>query len=306
MTTRILTGALRLDLISAALLFAASAPAQTLQEPAVFQYFTTGSLPAVAPLGKPVTGRPLAASESRRTLQVLADGTRIERKDTNKLYRDTDGRTRTESADGERVTISDPTSGSTVEMNTSQRSARKSAVMRTMQFRYSTNGDKLPPPILNDKFDAGGGVFSGSFSSSSTTEIGGVVRAGVKAGIDDHVVAFSSGSMPESDITIVRRADSAASEKSAKTENLGIQNINGVLADGTRTTITIPTGEIGNDRPINIVNEKWFSTALGMLVKSVNSDPRFGETTYELTDIREGAQDPLLFQVPEGYNFTRR
>jgi hypothetical protein len=288
-----------------------AAPAQTLQEPAVFQYFTTEALPTGAQMlaqGKPVMGRPLAANESRRTLQVLADGTRIERSDTNRLYRDSDGRTRTESADGETVTISDAASGSTIEMNTSKRSARKSAFMRTMQFRYSADGK---PPALSDRMEVNAaGGFPGSFGSAGigpVTAGDGVIKGGViRAGVEDHVFALSAAPLPEAGITIVRRADSAASEKNVKTENLGIQNINGALAEGTRATITIPTGEIGNDRPINIVNEKWFSTALGMLVKSVNSDPRFGETTYELTDIREGAQDPLLFQVPGDYSFGRR
>src|SRR5207245_2566921 len=100
-----------------------------LQEPGVaFQYFnfSTDGLPHVKPLmtqGKPVTGRPMAATESRRTLQVLGDGTRIERKDSNKFFRDTDGRTRTESANGEQIAITDPANGSTVEMNTSNHSA---------------------------------------------------------------------------------------------------------------------------------------------------------------------------------------
>ena len=34
----------------------------------------------------------------------------------------------------------------------------------------------------------------------------------------------------------------------AKTESLGKQNIGGVEAEGTKTTVTIPAGEIGNER----------------------------------------------------------
>jgi hypothetical protein len=84
----------------------------------------------------------------------------------------------------------------------------------------------------------------------------------------------------------------------ANTEDLGDQVINGVMAHGTRSTITIPEGQIGNDRQIKVVSERWFSNELGVLIKSTNNDPRFGETTFELTDILQGAQDPILFEMP--------
>jgi hypothetical protein len=87
-------------------------------------------------------------------------------------------------------------------------------------------------------------------------------------------------------------------------EDLGTQNINGVLAKGTRSTITIPTGQIGNDRPLQVINERWYSEELGRLIKSSNSDPRFGTTTYELTNINRAAPDPTLFQVPADYSIN--
>ena len=46
----------------------------------------------------------------------------------------------------------------------------------------------------------------------------------------------------------------------------------------------------GNPRATPADVEKWFSTPIGLLLRSVNSDPRFGET--------EGAKSPALFQVP--------
>ena len=48
----------------------------------------------------------------------------------------------------------------------------------------------------------------------------------------------------------------------AKTEALGRQTIEGVAAEGRRTTITIPAGQAGNELPIQIVNESWYSTEL--------------------------------------------
>ena len=85
-------------------------------------------------------------------------------------------------------------------------------------------------------------------------------------------------------------------------ENLGENLVNGVHATGKRETRTIPPGAIGNDRTLEIVDERWFSSDLQVLVKSVNSDPRFGETTYQLTNIVRTMQDPALFQIPTDYS----
>ena len=42
-------------------------------------------------------------------------------------------------------------------------------------------------------------------------------------------------------------------------ENLGDQTINGIHATGTRITITIPSGKTGNDKPIVVTSERWYS-----------------------------------------------
>ena len=86
-----------------------------------------------------------------------------------------------------------------------------------------------------------------------------------------------------------------------RTEQLGIQNFEGVDAEGTRTITTIPADAIGNERPIEIVYEKWFSKELQQVVYSRHFDPRFGEQTYKLTNINRSEPDPSLFQVPTSY-----
>jgi hypothetical protein len=77
--------------------------------------------------------------------------------------------------------------------------------------------------------------------------------------------------------------------------------IEGVQAEGARTVVTIPAGTIGNQAPIEIVSERWFSPELGVVVMSRRSDPRFGETTYRLQNIVRGEPSPELFQVPPDY-----
>jgi hypothetical protein len=90
----------------------------------------------------------------------------------------------------------------------------------------------------------------------------------------------------------------------SKKESLGTQVIEGVSCDGTRITRTIAAGAIGNERPIEIVTETWFSPELKTLVMKKSSDPRSGETTYRLTQIKRGEPDPALFQAPEGFKVT--
>jgi hypothetical protein len=85
------------------------------------------------------------------------------------------------------------------------------------------------------------------------------------------------------------------------TTSLGTQTINGVTAEGTRTTRTIPAGAIGNANAIVITNERWYSPDLQMVVMSKRSDPFSGETTFQLTNIQKQEPDATLFQVPADY-----
>jgi hypothetical protein len=90
-----------------------------------------------------------------------------------------------------------------------------------------------------------------------------------------------------------------------RTESLGTQTIAGVSAEGKRVTRTIPAGEIGNDRPLETTSEVWYSPELQVVVMSKHSDPRFGETTYQLTDVRRAEPDHSLFEVPGGYTLKQ-
>lgn len=108
-------------------------------------------------------------------------------------------------------------------------------------------------------------------------------------------LAFPSGD-PRPGGVQVRHA--AAPEK---TEALGKRNVEGVIAEGTRTTTIIPAGEMGNDRPIEIVSERWLSPELQTVVMTRHNDPRFGETTYKLTNIVRAEPPRSLFEVPPDY-----
>ena len=197
-----------------------------------------------------VKGKPFSASEERRFTQILGDGNRIETNQMNRVFRDSQGRTRVEDTNGV-VTIFDPVAGTRVELNPANRTAR------------TVNAGVLP--VLNAiRVQAG---------EKTATKSGG--KGGARG--------VAKGGTPET------------------TETLRPQLVNGVMAQGTRSTITIPRGEIGNDREIRVVTERWVSDDLQTLIKSTNSDPRFGDTTYQLTGIVEREPDAYLFQIPGDY-----
>jgi hypothetical protein len=87
-----------------------------------------------------------------------------------------------------------------------------------------------------------------------------------------------------------------------KKESLGTQTINGVVAEGTRTTRIIPAGQIGNEKALQIVSERWYSSDLQIVLKSSRTDPRFGTTTYTVTNLQRSEPSASLFTVPNDYS----
>jgi len=225
--------------------------------------------PLMGPGHTTVTGSPLSATEERRTSQTLSDGTVIERNDTNKLYRDAQGRTRTEQlrAGKTSVIIFDPVAGFSSMLDPETRTARRTPVPQM-----------ATPGLRGGAAQGGGGGQASGAAPARVLDALDKIKAEVGA----------------------QREEAA----NTKTEDLGTLHQNGVPAQGTRTTMTIPAGKIGNNREIKVVNERWYSNELQMLVKSVNADPRFGTTTYELTNILRTNPDAGLFQIPADYTVT--
>ncbi|OLC99362.1 MAG: hypothetical protein AUH86_02605 [Acidobacteria bacterium 13_1_40CM_4_58_4] len=102
-----------------------------------------------------------------------------------------------------------------------------------------------------------------------------------------------------------RREQVEADNLNLKKEDLGTQTIGGVAAQGTRITRAIPAGQIGNEKPITVVRESWYSNDLQTVVMSKRSDPWSGETTYTLTNIQRAEPDASLFAVPSNYTVTQ-
>lgn len=244
--------------------------------------------------GKRVKGAPYSAQAVTESMQTLGDGNRIVRKSTATLYRDSEGRTRREqtlkaigplAADGEpaqTIFISDPVAGVDYSLDVGSRTARK---MMPMQFKFQM---KTPPP-----------------SPPAGEKSGGVFERPIdRIQIERHISGQKIG--PEGGVRIAPEGGvvmewHGTREGKARKESLGKQLIDGVEAEGSRSTVTIPAGEIGNERAIEIVSERWYSPELQAVVMTRHSDPRFGETTYKLTNISRTEPDRSLFEVPGGY-----
>src|SRR5277367_2531846 len=109
------------------------------------------------------------------------------------------------------------------------------------------------------------------------------------------------GPPPDADGASPAGPEGVNNRRNVTTTSLGTQTINGVQAEGTRVTHTIPAGAIGNANPIVITNERWYSSELQTVVMIKRSDPRMGTTTFQLTNIQKQEPDASLFQVPADY-----
>jgi hypothetical protein len=88
-------------------------------------------------------------------------------------------------------------------------------------------------------------------------------------------------------------------------ESLGEETVAGVSAEGVRLRTTIPAEAMGNERPIEITRERWFSQELQIVLKSKQSDPRFGITTYQVTKLDRANPPHSLFEVPRDYHIRK-
>lgn len=219
---------------------------------------------------KVVTGAPYSAEATTDNTQVLSDGNRIERKETAKVYRDSMGRTRREMM----VSAIGPwSSGAPTQIiSISDPVAGVNYVLNVQQKKAY----KMPPrpkPLE-------GGPGAGENVARQVFVAGGDVG-----------VAGPSMAFVEKD----------AGLGNSTQVSLGTQEIADVLAQGTKTTETIPAGKIGNEKPIVITTERWYSPDLQVDLVMKHSDPRMGEITYQLADINRQEPDASLFQVPPDY-----
>ena len=280
--------------------------------------------------GKPVANAPYAAESVTESIQALTDGNRITHKTTSQVYRDGQGRTRREeslplpgAAAKKMIFINDPVAKVSYILDPEKKTARK--------ISLSGNGGAF---VMNRSSSSGSSASSSRTSSNSAGQTitvrstnGDVIfekrvkgpngeetvvrKVGEEAkaeaeklhtGAAGHLPAGAHGetmvhAMPAMSIA----GGSLGEAKNAKVDQLGKKVIEGVECTGSRTTVTLAAGTIGNERPIDTVTETWTSTELQTAVQTRRSDPRTGETSFKLTNVRRGEPLRTLFEVPADY-----
>lgn len=264
-----------------------------------------------------VKNMPYSAEGVNESTQTLADGNRISRKTSSYIYRDSQGRTRNEhsfagvgavsGSESRVVSIYDPVAKVSITLNpdkTAFKHQMPSFDGAETNVIESSNGRTI---VMARKIESSARMVRDTGSTGAVS----VTRSPLATVTHDIVVDRVAGSP---NVTFARSGVVGVAASGAtwttsdlgkdhkfRSESLGKKVIEGVEADGTRNVITIEAGQIGNERPIEIVDETWFSKEIEALVYSKHSDPRMGETTYRLTNIQRGEQPITLFEVPGDY-----
>jgi hypothetical protein len=267
--------------------------------------------------GNPVKGAPYSAQAVTESTQTLADGNHIVNRSTATLYRDSEGRTRREqtlkSIGGmtagaepvQTILISDPVAGVSYTLDPASKTARKNAnwqFQRTPMAGGSGSGNMV---YFGQGSGSGAGVGQGTSGAGPGAGAPSALFSATRPATGEVKIATGGGTQ-----VFTAQAPSTAGAtmvplygetQNFTTEKLGKQNVEGVEAEGTRNTITIPAGTIGNERPIEIINERWYSAELQTVVMTRHADPRSGESVYRLTNIQRTEQPITLFEVPADY-----
>lgn len=263
----------------------------------------------------PVKGVPYMADAVTETVQRLADGTRITNSNTTKVYRDSEGRTRTDttvkalgpwvaegSGSGKAISsIFDPVTKESLTLHHDTKTATKANLGMAMRMSQGPAGEAVVR----------------EFKSEIDRQVRVEIDRQVRVEVDRRVVVERRGDAPVGDVLMPGPAHimfdgpgaamaggalAIVSDKAnVESKSLGKRMIEGVECEGTQRTMTIPEGQIGNDRPIETVTETWRSPELQVDVVRKHVDPRFGETNYRLVNVVRAEQPRSLFEVPAGY-----
>ena len=240
------------------------------------------------PFGPLVRDSPYSAEATTTVTQVLADGTRIERTTVTRVYRDGAGRVRREQTvlglgglvpreeELSFVLIVDPVAAVSYTLDPKARTARRAGVPAIAGNR----GGSPPPP--RSAPGARGSIMDPLAPPPPPPPP-------PPPGVGEGVNARGRGQSPN------------AGNVANLPQPLGTRQIEGLETVGTRRVEVIPVGRIGNDRPIEITDERWESPALRILVQSRHSDPRTGIVEYRLTNVSRAEPSHDMFLVPSDY-----
>lgn len=253
----------------------------------------------------PAAGKPYQAERTTRIVQKLADGTVILQEAHGIVARSSSGQLREDL----KCNVSTMVNAHPVERNRTMATAYEPSTSQMVMWHVdaTTPIEKRAIVLTLPNLSAmHGGVPLPDGKGAMIGILGGAPPPPVV-----RPTAPDGSSLPQTtDSVTVRHAPaapkllgdlSAGKVGTERHEDLGKQSIEGLLVTGKRTTTTIAVEEIGNDRPIVIVSEVWTAPELGVVVKQVDSDPRTGERTMELTGITKTEPNAALFHPPADY-----
>jgi hypothetical protein len=217
-----------------------------------------------------IAGAPFTADATTEFTQMLSDGNRIERRFTTSLARDGRGRTRSE----QDVAMLGP-------LGVLQKGVNWSTGRNIGAQNEPPRFTVITDPVEGITYTLDERAREARRNPAKTSTWPGLE---VKK-LNDKLEAAGRGNAPV-------------------VESLGTRQIEGVRAEGMRSTTTIPAGQIGNLNPIQVVSERWFSKELQMAVLITRRDPRSGDTVYRLTNIVRNEPPPDLFTVPSDYRIV--
>ena len=236
--------------------------------------------------GKVVKNAPYSAQAVSEKVQSLTDGNQITVRTTTTFYRDSAGRTRTEMAtqDGElrHITIRDPEGVSWI-LRPRDKTATKLGAPRALAAAAREKArERIEALRKEGKLPEG----------REAIIVKRVERIGDAAGQRGH--GFGLGMLAGA------FGDREWASK-AVTRELGAREFSGVKAEGKMRSYEIPAGELGNRNPIVVTHETWYSPELQITMYTRHSDPRTGENTYRLENLKREEPAALLFAVPSDY-----
>lgn len=85
-------------------------------------------------------------------------------------------------------------------------------------------------------------------------------------------------------------------------ESLGQKQIAGQDVTGTRETLQIASGVVGNSQTLISTRDFWYSSVLQVNLSVTRIDPRFGNQVLDLVDLSLTEPDPSVFHVPAGFS----
>jgi len=289
---------------------------------------------------KIVKGAPFSADAISESVQMMFDGNKIVRTVTSGLFRDGEGRFRREEMPKpvgigtfvetpKSISIFDPVAGLRFYLNSSSKTVRQEEIknkktrvedgkrqeqkakrqeqnIKRQEQRAKQQEEDVKRQLKFEKQKENSnenGNGSGNGNGNSNDDGGKTIKPSQNKKTTD-AKQPEKPQTPTNPKMLNAPSMPVLAKGEVRTESLGTRKIEGVEAEGIRSTKTILAGEIGNERTFEIVYERWFSKDLQLIVFSKYTDPRFGEQTYQLTNIKRSEPDAELFKVPADYRIA--